>query len=299
MQQLRPITLFQSRVRIQKVERLGEGAWGGGDRPDNERHKSIDRTRKEKKTSPTNQLELTINNPTDSCLELGICYEYGNGRPKNTPKATRQYVAACDLGLGQGCAFAGNMHAWGLGVDQDFEQAVDFYRTGCEELESTAACIAWGNTYERGNGIEQDMQRAVELYAGACQVGDMEGCVAEGVIYVIGGLGESDFGAAAERFTLACESDYGRGCTYLGALHLGGQGVSLDKSQGAELVERGCLMGHSDGCLHAGYLFVEGSGVKRNKGAAYSFFELGCAGGNDEACMALNSSWRSLKRQVR
>ena len=112
-------------------------------------------------------------------------------------------------------------------------------------------------------------------------------------------LGESDFGAAAERFTLACESDYGRGCTYLGALHLGGQGVSLDKSQGAELVERGCLMGHSDGCLHAGYLFVEGSGVKRNRGAAYSFFELGCAGGNAEACMALNSSWRSLKRQVR
>ena len=55
------------------------------------------------------------------------------------------------------------MYEFGLGVDQDYEQAVVWYRKSAKQGDDVAQCNL-GYIYEFGTGVEQDLEEAMTWY---------------------------------------------------------------------------------------------------------------------------------------
>ena len=75
--------------------------------------------------------------------------------------------AMCNLGW---CYETGN------GVEQSWEEAVQWYRRGAEEGSARAMCsLGW--CYESGNGVEQSWEQAVYWYRRSAEEGQRPGDV--------------------------------------------------------------------------------------------------------------------------
>jgi len=80
---------------------------------------------------------------------------------------------AARQGYGPSFVLIGSMYERGLGVPQDFAQAVQWYGRG-EQAGSPAAMRAMGALYESGSGVAQDYAQARRRYESASERGDGE-----------------------------------------------------------------------------------------------------------------------------
>ena len=63
---------------------------------------------------------------------------------------------------------------YGLGVEQDAKEAVQWYQKAAQAGSAPAMCDL-GVCYERGEGVEQNLEKAVELNRRAAERGDAIG----------------------------------------------------------------------------------------------------------------------------
>ena len=81
----------------------------------------------------------------------------------------------------------GFLYESGEGVEQNWREAVKWYRKAAELELSRAQCnLAW--CYEHGKGVEQDLAEAVAWYRKAADQGDPRGlfCMARAYDYGLG-----------------------------------------------------------------------------------------------------------------
>jgi TPR repeat protein len=69
---------------------------------------------------------------------LANCHFYGNGRPKDLPRARILYRQAMDLGMAKSACALGNMLIAGLGGGKDVEAGLDLCRRGADAGDSDA-----------------------------------------------------------------------------------------------------------------------------------------------------------------
>lgn len=75
----------------------------------------------------------------NSCNNLGVRYEYGDGVAKDVSRAVQLYQKTCDGGNALGCNNLGHMYEQGLGVAKSNVLAAQFFHKGCD-LGNSDAC---------------------------------------------------------------------------------------------------------------------------------------------------------------
>jgi len=88
-------------------------------------------------------------------FNLGASYEFGLGVPQDYKEAVKWYRLAADQGHADAQFNLGYMYDRGYGVLQDYKEAVNWYRLAAEQGVKYAH-TSLGLMYANGNGVLQD-----------------------------------------------------------------------------------------------------------------------------------------------
>jgi hypothetical protein len=155
--------------------------------------------------------------------ELASCYDYLMAEDYNSA------FAPCSIAAEQGDALAqsnlGLMYEQGLGVVQDYAEAVRWYRAAAEQGNEFAQ-LDLGWMYENGRGVAQNYAEAARWYRAAAEQGDELAQHNLGRMYY-NGLGVAQDDAEALRwFRAAAEQGLAEAQAYVGLFYEFGVGVA-------------------------------------------------------------------------
>ena len=122
------------------------------------------------------------------------------------------------------------MYAEGEGVEQDYKEAVSWYRKAAEQGDS-AGQVGLGYMYAEGEGVEQDYKEAVSWYRKAAEQGDADAQYNLGYMYAEGEGVEQDYKEAVCWYRKAAEQGDALGQNKLGFMYYGGLGVPQDYNE--------------------------------------------------------------------
>ena len=103
----------------------------------------------------------------NSCYQIAVLYQFGQGVEKNLKKSIDYHKIACDDGrLVGSCQIVGKMYAGGIGVEQDVARGEAYMKKSCD-IGSWMACGVFGGYYEDAGKSKQ----AARYYQRACDMG--------------------------------------------------------------------------------------------------------------------------------
>ena len=136
--------------------------------------------------SLTNSMRDAMGASCDSGDSAMACYVIGSGHlkgiqqgPPDQDQAYTYMLRGCELGLGKGCAVAGMMHQFGIGVPQDLEAAVVYHKQACAR-SFTPSCASLAEIYATPTLAIADDELASWYHAKACAIGATTLCEEEG-----------------------------------------------------------------------------------------------------------------------
>ena len=90
-------------------------------------------------------------------------------------QASYYVTKACEGGDMYACAVLGSMHAKGLGVRRNLDNAATYFKKSCDGGEGFG-CLLLGKLYEDGFGVNKNYATAKLLLDKSCALGNEEGC---------------------------------------------------------------------------------------------------------------------------
>ena len=139
-------------------------------------------------------------------FRLGRMYRHGLGVPQDFQEAVKWYRKAADQGNAEAQFRLGMLYEFGRGVPRDFVQAVKWYRKAADQ-GNAKALIRIGQMYAHGQGVPRDSVQAAKWYEKAAAQGDLEGQLALGASYENGFGVPKDYVRAYMWFNLAAASE--------------------------------------------------------------------------------------------
>ena len=118
-------------------------------------------------------------------FNLGYCYDKGLGVEQNYEKAVEWYTKSAEQGNAYAQLNLGYCYDKGLGVEQDYEKAVEWYAKSAEQGDLTAQNNL-GCHYAKGQGVEQDYEKAVYWWKKSAEQGDANAQFHLGICYAQG-----------------------------------------------------------------------------------------------------------------
>lgn len=115
-------------------------------------------------------------------VRLGGLYEQGLGIAQDYAEALRWYRASAEQGYPMAQGLMGDVYSYGLGVPVDWSEAVRWYRMAAEK-EVPSAQVSLGYAYETGQGVAQDESQALHWYFEAANRNDPQGLYNVGTFY--------------------------------------------------------------------------------------------------------------------
>ena len=104
-----------------------------------------------------------------SCWKLG---ERFRTLDRNLKKALLWYEKSCEMGLMNGCSYAGVILAKrGTPYSNDFKKATNYFNKACEEKHDVACFNLGSIKYKEGRS-----KKAIKYYDMACKLGHQGGC---------------------------------------------------------------------------------------------------------------------------
>lgn len=110
---------------------------------------------------------------TAAMVNLGNLYQKGLGVNQDYTQALKWYQQAADLGDRAAQGKLGLLHYFGLGVPIDYGMAAQWFQRAAEQGEPTAQTIL-ASLYARGEGVEKDTASAYFWYTRAMEQGHPE-----------------------------------------------------------------------------------------------------------------------------
>ncbi len=98
----------------------------------------------------------------------------------------------------------------GFGVDRNWEEAVRWYRSGCEHGVA-AACVRLARTF-MATRRPATVHEVAPLFVKACEAGDGEACSAAAFVFDAGELVQRDPKRASELLGRACSNGHAASC---------------------------------------------------------------------------------------
>jgi TPR repeat protein len=135
---------------------------------------------------------------------LGVMYRRGLGVPQDNNLALVWYRKAAEQGDASGQANLGMMYFYGEGVPQDYKLAVEWISKAAEQGFSTAQ-FNLGVMYDNGQGVPKDDAQAMSWYRKAAEQGDAAAQFKLGSIYDYGAGVPKDDAQAMSWYRKAAE----------------------------------------------------------------------------------------------
>ena len=115
-------------------------------------------------------LEINENNKYAQS-NIGLCYEYGRGVNQDYYEAVKWYRKAAEQGHAGAQKNLGICYYNGRGVTQDYYEAVKWYRKAAEQGNANA--MSWmGYFFENGEGVTKNLQEAIRWYKLGAEKGE-------------------------------------------------------------------------------------------------------------------------------
>lgn len=185
-----------------------------------------------------------------------------------------------------------DLHARGLGVPQNFNTAIEYYRRA-SSLGSPAAENALGRAYAEGHAIEPDSQLALEYLLAAARSGDARYQSDLARALETGLDGEPQLAEAASWYQRAADQGHLDSITSLGVMYLEERGVERDAGWAIELFGLAAAAGDPRAQNNLGLIYVRGEDVERDYDRAFELFSAAAERGQREAMTNLSVMYAS------
>jgi TPR repeat protein len=163
------------------------------------------------------------------------------------------------------------MYDKGLGVQQNYQQAVQWYRNAADQGDASAQY--WlGVMYYKGQGVQQDYQQAVQWFRKAADQGHAWAQNWLGWMYDQGQVVQQDYQQAMQWYRKAADQGYASAQYSLGWMYTNGHGVQQDYQQAAQWHRKAADQGDADAQYHLGHMYSEGQGVTQDYEQAVQWY---------------------------
>jgi TPR repeat protein len=217
---------------------------------------------------------------TKAQYDLGECYFNGVGVKQDYQEAVKWYFKAAEQNYAEAQYNLGGCYEDGIGVDTNLYEATKWYRSAAE-LGYAKAQFNLGNCYSLGDLVPKDITNAIKWYRKAADQGYAEAQYWLGESYSNGDGVPKDYAEAAKWLQKAAEQDYGLAQSELGIDFIGGRGVPQDYAEAAKWLRKAAEQGEPNAYFTLGDLYVNGKGVSQDYIEAYKWYSLSAADEND------------------
>ncbi len=165
----------------------------------------------------------------------------------------------------------GHLYYNGQGVEQDYAQALEWYRRGAD-LGNSDAMIEMGSMYLYGQGVEQGYTQALECFKKAADLGKENAMGWLGYLYYNGMGVEQDYTQALEYFKEGADLGDPSAMNNLAGMYFYGQGVEQDYAQALEWYEKAADLGYTEAMKSLAGMYMDGRGVEENVDIAQEWY---------------------------
>ena len=175
---------------------------------------------------------------TSAQYTLGICYFMGEGVEQDYREAVKWYRKAAEKGYADAQNSLGFMYFFGKGVDQDYTEGVKWIRKAAEQGNAESQ-FHLGFAYIRGDGVDRDYDEGVKWYHKAIEQKHAGAMNNMGHCYVMGfGVPQDDIEAYAW-FLLAAKHGFKKANIHLKRLmNIMTQKEVLEAERKAEILDK-------------------------------------------------------------
>lgn len=153
----------------------------------------------------------------------------------NFDEVRKLYTDASNQNNGDATTALGRMYEYGIGVKQNYNQAVVYYSSIANDTAFDSgnphAQSALGRMYENGRGVTLNFTTAAQWYQKAAEQGSAEGQCALGRMYENGRGVTLNLAQAESLYRQAAEQNSAEGQYELGRIYLSGLGLLPDRTQ--------------------------------------------------------------------
>lgn len=147
----------------------------------------------------------------------------------------------------------------------------------------TAAQGHLGWMYQHGIGVIQDYPQAVAWYRQAAEQGDPQGQHNLGWMCERGLGVPPDYGAALRWYTLAAQQGSAKAMNQLGWLHQHGYGVEKSHAEAMRWYKLAADAGNTSGMNNLGWMYEHGLGAPKDRNYAIQLYRMATEQGNADA----------------
>ena len=140
-----------------------------------------------------------------------------------------------------------------------------------------------GMMYNNGTGVEQDFKEAVKWYRKAAEQGDAEAQSNLGLKYDNGEGVEQDFKEAAKWYRKPAEQGQVYAQSNLGVIYAKGKGVDQDFKEALKWWQKAADQGDVNAQYNLGRMYKRGEGVKEDHVSAYTWWNIAATNGDKDA----------------
>ena len=185
--------------------------------------------------------------------------------------------AQCDLG---------SAYYYARGVQQDYSEALRWYRKAAEKREPRAE-DALGYMYLNGLTVPQDYAQAFQWYKKGAEDGNAKAQVDLAYMYYYGTGMSRDYTEAHRWIETAADQKYARAQDALGYFYYAGLGVPQDYTVAFIWYRRAAEQGYSKAEFDLASMYYKGEGVARNYAEARRWYAKAAKQGNADAQQAV------------
>ncbi len=214
---------------------------------------------------------------------LGLCYEYGIGVTQDAEQAVHWYRAAAGQKNARGQCKFGESYATGRGLaKKDTREAVRWYRASAEQGDAQGQCNL-GSCYATGEGVPQDYKEALRWFQASAAQEHASGQLNLGWCYANWIGVTQNYEDAVRWYRAAAEQGHASGQFHLGWSYERARGIHQDAKEAMRWYRAAAEQGHASGQFHLGLCYRDGTGVAKDRARALYWFELAAKQGNTGA----------------
>ncbi|NBO91572.1 MAG: hypothetical protein EBV06_04555 [Planctomycetia bacterium] len=202
----------------------------------------------------------------EAMLLLGVCHEVGVGVAQDYAEAMKWYRKAADAGNGTA----------------NYAEAIKWYRKAADTNNALAMNnIGW--LYHNGWGVAQNITEAMKWYRKGADAGDGTSLRNIGWLYQYGHGVTQDYTEAIKWYRKAADTNNGLAMNDVGWLYHNGWGVAQDYTEAMKWYRKAADASNGTAMNNIGWLYHYGMGVKQDKKEARRWYEKAIQHGNEKA----------------
>lgn len=168
-----------------------------------------------------------------------------------------------------------HLGAWylkGVGTEQDYSLALEWFQKAAEQNYAAAICNV-GDIYRKGLGVEVDNQKAVQYYKKGTELKHSDSQCRLGECYLKGKGIDTNKDIAFLLFMESSLQGYSPAMFALYLCYLNGWGIGKDVNAAIEYLKKAAKLKHAKSCYILGGYFEQGKYVDENEQKSLKLFK--------------------------